>query len=472
MAINRSQFPELMGYQEGGLISSFDIIDPFAPDNDLLDTLAPQVTRLSANTDEPKQDFAKDLELQLRAIEAARKMKPLELETPEFDFGAEFDDYQERLKKLLGKPAPVNFYDLVSDLGQAMLTTDPTVGPFRSAGIGFANFNQRMKKKDEELRMLDRQAGLKAFELAKKDEDLALDFLNKRNLEKIKAQQKKQDMVTFQYDILDQKGEKIGVDDIPINANNPIEMDLARSLPNAKLIKQPQTQVTIGSGNDSLSDQRAKSFSTALDLIKEEAKNAEEILFNVNQLEKAAERANYETGLVAEKTFGIRKLFDELGVRYDANIDEQELINTINTRLALLLVAQTKGPISDREMTTFQRAMPGLAASAGGLKKQIKFMRALANYQKKFFDDFIMNDDIQEKIGSAELSISQKENAFERFKLQWKKDNPRITADDEDFTILELANTYGQDKNESNQALIRERYQDSQNSISFPDDED
>jgi len=136
------------------------------------------------------------------------------------------------------------------------------------------------------------------------------------------------------------------------------------------------------------------------------------------------------------------------------------------------LVAQTKGPISDREMTTFQRAMPGLAASAGGLKKQIKFMRALANYQKKFFDDFIMNDDIQEKIGSAELSISQKENAFERFKLQWKKDNPRITADDEDFTILELANTYGQDKNESNQALIRERYQDSQNSISFPDDED
>ena len=87
MAINRSQFPELMGYQEGGLISSFDIIDPFAPDNDLLDTLAPQVTRLSANTDEPKQDFAKDLELQLRAIEAARKMKPLELETPEFDFG-------------------------------------------------------------------------------------------------------------------------------------------------------------------------------------------------------------------------------------------------------------------------------------------------------------------------------------------------------------------------------------------------
>ena len=249
-------------------------------------------------------------------------------------------------------------------------------------------------------------------------------------------------------------------------------MDLARSLPNAKLIKQPQTQVTIGSGNDSLSDQRAKSFSTALDLIKEEAKNAEEVLFNVNQLEQAAERANYETGLVAEKTFGIRKFFNELGVRYDANIDDQELINTINTRLALLLVAQTKGPISDREMTTFQRAMPGLAASPGGLKKQIKFMRALANYQKKFFDDFIMNDDIQEKIGSQKLSISQKENAFERFRLQWKKDNPRIIADDETFTILELANTYGQDEEESNQALIRERYQDSQNSISFPDDED
>ena len=99
-------------------------------------------------------------------------------------------------------------------------------------------------------------------------------------------------------------------------------------------------------------------------------------------------------------------------------------------------------------------------------------MSALANYQKKFFDDFIMNDDIQEKIGSQKLSISQKENAFERFRLQWKKENPRIIAGDEDFTILELANTYGQDENEANQALIRERYQDSQNSISFPEDED
>ena len=99
-------------------------------------------------------------------------------------------------------------------------------------------------------------------------------------------------------------------------------------------------------------------------------------------------------------------------------------------------------------------------------------MRALANYQKKFFDDFIMNDDLQEKMNSEKLTVMAKENLFERYRLQWKKDNPRIIADDEDFTILELANTYGQDDDESNQALIRERYQDSQNSISFPDDED
>ncbi len=110
MAMNRSQFPELMGYDEGGLISSFDVMDPFETETGFqINTAAPQVTRLSENTDEPK-DFAKDLELQLRAIEAARKMKPLELEKPEFDFGAEFDDYQERLKKLLGKPAPVTFF--------------------------------------------------------------------------------------------------------------------------------------------------------------------------------------------------------------------------------------------------------------------------------------------------------------------------------------------------------------------------
>ena len=53
--MSRAQFPELMGFQEGGLISNYDIIDPFEPETGFqINPTASQVTRLSENTDEPK----------------------------------------------------------------------------------------------------------------------------------------------------------------------------------------------------------------------------------------------------------------------------------------------------------------------------------------------------------------------------------------------------------------------------------
>ena len=41
MAMSRAQFPEVMGFQEGGLISSFDVMDPFDPENNFLQTPSP-----------------------------------------------------------------------------------------------------------------------------------------------------------------------------------------------------------------------------------------------------------------------------------------------------------------------------------------------------------------------------------------------------------------------------------------------
>lgn len=459
MAISRAQMEEqIKGYSTGDPV----IADPFGLETQKQEAFA------AANIPTPTES----LRQQLDALERARTKEPLELETPSFDFDVEYKDYQTRLKELLGKPNRLSFYDLLSDLGQAMLTTDPTVGPFRAAGVGFANFNQKLQKKREEKRALDQQAGLKAFEFARADEQAATDYLNKRNLEKIKEAARKPDLIKIQYDILDDTGKKTGVGTVDVDANNPVEVDLARSLPGATEVDTPQNQITLNQGNDKFSEQRAKSFSTTLDEIEKESKNAEEIIFNVQQLDAAAQRINYDVGVLAQTTRGARQLLSELGIRYDSNLGDQQLIDTINTRLALLLVAQTKGPISDREMTTFQRAMPGLAATPDGLKKQIQYMLGLANYQVKFFADYNKDTELQKMLDSPEIGPVRKQAIYNNWRNDWKKRNPRIIlpkgSDTTDFTISELGAQFGNQEDEKSQSVREQSSMAEQSSISLP----
>lgn len=459
MAISRAQMEEqIKGYSTGDPV----IADPFGLETKKQDAFA------AANIPTPTES----LRQQLDALERARTREPLELETPSFDFDVEYKDYQTRLKELLGKPNRLSFYDLLSDLGQAMLTTDPTVGPFRAAGIGFANFNQKLQKKREEKRTLDQQAGLKAFEFARADEQAATDYLNKRNLEKIKEAARKPDLIKIQYDILDDTGKKTGVGTVDVDANNAVEVDLARSLPGATQVETPQNSITLKQGNDTFSSERAKSFSTTLDKIEEEAKNAEEIIFNVTELDNAAQRIGYDVGRLRTATRGVRQLLSELGVRYDPNLGDEDLIETINTRLALLLVAQTKGPISDREMTTFQRSMPGLGATKDGLKKQIQYMLGLANYQVKFFADYNQDEELQKLLDSADIGPQQKQAAYNNWRNAWKKRNPRIVlpqgADQKDFSISELGAQFGGLEDQKSQT-VREKYDmDVKPSVSLP----
>ena len=119
-------------------------------------------------------------------IESLRKEIGLKDQEAASTFDKSLKKYSDRLKPYFSESTRPTAYDLASDIGAAMLSADPTAGAFRSAGIGFSNFNERLRKDRQSRIALDRQIGLKAMEMAMADERAAADYLNKIELERIK----------------------------------------------------------------------------------------------------------------------------------------------------------------------------------------------------------------------------------------------------------------------------------------------
>jgi hypothetical protein len=135
---------------------------------------APQVLEVNPTTPPAApmsvQDQIAELEKLLRESSSAKKNDPV-IEIPDFD--ESFEKYQTRLRGLYGQTSRPSLYDLASTVGGAMLSADPTMGAFRSAGLGMAQFGKEQAALKQRRAEQDRAIGLKAFEMAKTDVDSA-----------------------------------------------------------------------------------------------------------------------------------------------------------------------------------------------------------------------------------------------------------------------------------------------------------
>ena len=245
---------------------------------------------------------------------------------------------------------------------------------------------------------------------------------------------------------MDEQGNVTGTDTVDVNMNNPAEVQIARSLPGSQVITTPENALTINeAGNDKFADLTADALRDQLTEVRKSSDEADKMLFQLDQLEAAAANINYDVGQIRADTKAFRQRLAELGLRDDPNLADEDFIETINTQLSLLLVAKTKGPISDREMATFKAAMPGLRATPEGLKKQIQYMRAVADYERKFFEDYTRDEELGQILGDNTKSPFEKEQAFNRWRLDWKKKNPQLVVREtgEQFTISGLASQFG-----------------------------
>ena len=137
------------------------------------------------------QDQLAELEKLVRESSSAKKNDPV-MQIPDFD--ESFEKYQTRLRGLYGQTSRPSLYDIASTVGGAMLSADPTMGAFRSAGLGMAQFGKEQAALKQRRAEEDRAIGLKAFEMAKTDVDSATSLINEYRL--LRAKEKPDNKVT------------------------------------------------------------------------------------------------------------------------------------------------------------------------------------------------------------------------------------------------------------------------------------
>ena len=294
------------------------------------------------------------------------------LKPPSYEEGIQ--KYRSRLEGLYEPSPRPGFYDLASELGRAMLSGDPTAGVFRSAGVGFSNFNGLLKQSDAENLKNRRAVGIEAAKMAMEDErkaqdrlrDFAVSVYENENLGEI-------DPSTLQYDEKDENGEFTG---------QRITNSFDKKSDYQQILKILRTQ--NGTDVEALPDMLeatpvdkllAKEFVTEYGKISALAGTTGYAkLDTIAQAKILAENIGEENfGKVNEWTLPIKQFVLDLApwAADMAGIDEaavgsQEALSALTISFVLANVAQTKGAVSNSEMGLFKEASPYLGQTYAG----------------------------------------------------------------------------------------------------------
>ena len=361
-------------------------------------------------------------------IESLRKEIGLKDQEAASTFDKSLKKYSDRLRPYFSESTRPTAYDLASDIGAAMLSADPTAGAFRSAGIGFSNFNERLKKDKENRIALDRQVGLKAMEMAITDERAAADYLNKLELERIKNSTKPYSPLI--YEVTDPETQETTI--IEVDPRNPAEVAAIRALPNARQIKSPDSQINIDS-RATPQTERDKQAGKTLDALQKQWSEDAKAGISQNQLTnqfmlQLSRLGEKGWGRVQAATMGTRQFLDEFGLRSDPSLSDQQLVATLGTRIAMSLVGQTKGAITEMEMRLFLAASPTLASTFDGAKKQAAFLQRIANLNIKKAEDY--NISVASGLLDSAKTDADALRIARGWEIQWLKKNKFLTAEE------------------------------------------
>ena len=136
--------------------------------------------------------------------------------------------------------------------------------------------------------------------------------------------------------------------------------------------------VNVGAEEGAFEKERGKRFGAMAAAMGEDGFDAQRSNNLLNQVETLLDQG-VETGSVESLLHPLKAILADVGFEFDDDLPLQEAMNSLSVDLALGKVNQTKGPVSDREMALFIRAVPGLARSPEGNRLIIEFMRARNN---------------------------------------------------------------------------------------------
>jgi hypothetical protein len=346
-------------------------------------------------------------------------------------FDERFQEYQSRLAPLFSQETRrPNIYDLALRLSEGIAASDPTAGPYAGLARGFVAYNKDLRKQADEAKKLHQQIALKAFEMARSDEKTAEEYLYKMQIELLKQNNKGVKYVRWAIPETDESGKETG----KIIYKSAPETDFALQekyrLAGGYPAPGGGTSVTVGgSGSSELSKTVGKNMAEAISGWQKQAEDAidqKNLLLTAAKL--SAELPEDQRGQISNLTLGARQFLSELGVWDGSNIPEQELVRSFGTRIAMGLVGQTKGAISNSEMSLFLASSPGLAMTKAGYEKLLDYLDRINQKAIDFaaaYNQAVLNKEFDEAFETQDdIKIAAAVGAWQN---RWHQDNPLFT---------------------------------------------
>tara|TARA_R100000544_G_scaffold25126_2_gene12739 strand:- start:413 stop:1795 length:1383 start_codon:yes stop_codon:yes gene_type:complete len=444
----------------------FDVMDPNAPANAAASSAMGAITDAVGQMPDPmamsgelNQSDTSDVDSQISEIMA--QLNQVEQQPKAFD--QNFENYRNRLSGVFTRSPRPTIFDLASDLGASLLA-DTTQDPYAGLGRGFSQFNKRFEKNKKERIALDQQIGMKAMEMALTDERNAEKYLNERLLRRIELSGKPFAPLIYEVDELGVDGSPTGKRvQVQVDPRNISEVQAIKSNPSAKLIRGSQVNINQSTSKPSEFDKgQGKNLAALFERIHKDYDNARNQNDLTNSfLSKLNELGKDNFGILASNTLGARKFLSEFGITLGKNIKDQELINTLGTRIAMGLVGQTKGAITEMEMNLFIAASPSLASSYEGAILQATYLQRIANMKMKVSEEF--NDAVANGLLDGADTQAKKYSIAKGWEQRWHKKNRLFTPEE----MQELRNFATEEPDVAK--ALREEIKKDQNSLKSTD---
>jgi hypothetical protein len=456
MTIGRPQiFKQIKGYQAGG-IADLEVdtqpllpplggsLPPAMPNNvlPLNNSLpaAPETPVLATETPVLATDTG--------SIDAQTQML-MKLLGPK-DYETQRGMYEERFSSLIPARKPLNFYDLASELGAAILSRPQDEGAFTGIGVGFGNFQKRIAQADLEEKKQRDAFAMKAAELAMTDEREAEKFIKEYAVDILKNQNlnKEPNLITLTYDEVGPDGEftgkkKTGSFDAVTQSAIILKLTTTQNGIKTEDLPDPagESELSKSAGTDWIKTQAG---------IRDDARVANATLDMVQQGKVLASKIGKDNfGKGEEALMPIRQYvasFLPSGVIDRGKLSAQEALAQITIGFTLANVAKTKGAISNQEMKLLQNASPNLGQTYEGFTLALdlqeraarKIQEYAAEYQARVNELYRDNP----QITGADMS-----REMDNFTTKWEQDGRDrfMTQDDKDR--IELYNAEGQKLN-------------------------
>jgi hypothetical protein len=412
-----------------------------------------------------------------------------------------FQKYQDRLSPYLYQAPKLDFFDVASELGAAILSTPSTGNVFEGIGRGFANVSTRVRQAREDNMKANQQMGMQVASLAMQDEQRAQDYMDKYSFELLKLANDPGEMITLEFDEyipeVDTNGDPVfetdadgspilGSDKQPIQKQVPSGKRMKRSFRNNAANKRfidallQRNGVKIGDaqavtnvyGDNKADAEYTKAILASDKEINTEAGAASGVRDQVAYARKIAQDLGPEGyGSVQNFLVPIKKVL--LGMGLGGMIDEsrlgdQILMNQVGLGFTMSLVGQTKGAISNKEMDMFLAGSPSLASTYDGFMKQLKYLDRIAKRSEDFQLAYAAEGArIDELRKTEKVSKSSEKRQLDIFKTKWKRENPLFETPEELLDIQEHAAGKDYSKDYNYQAG-KQTYRSTQAAKTFP----